>query len=52
MTTIKELYEWAKRTGIEDYVIVVPDDSVHGTTNSVSIESDDTCREVLISSEE
>ena len=50
--TIKELYEWAKRFDIEDYVIVVPDDSVHGTTDSVSIEPDDTCMEVLISSEE
>lgn len=50
--TIKELYEWAKRTGIEDYVIVVPDDSVHGATDSVSIDPDDTCREVLISSED
>ena len=50
--TIKELYEWAKRTGIEDYAIVVPDDSVHGTTDSINIEPDDTCMEVLISSEE
>jgi hypothetical protein len=50
--TIKELYEWAKRRGIEDYVIVVPDDSVHGATDSVDIEPDGTFREVLISSED
>ena len=51
--TIRELYELAKRTGVEDYVIVVPDDSVHGTTDSVSIGPADTsCREVLISSED
>ena len=52
MLTIKKLYNWAKRVGVENYVITVPDNSTHGTTDSVAVTSDETCREVLIFSEE
>jgi len=48
--TVTELYEWAKREGIEDYRITVVDDSVHGTCDAV-IDRDDIDREILMSEE-